>query len=91
MCMKLRYTQDGARRQHSPERERGIIGIRAYSRVQLFLEGAAFLKRKTPLLWPIRDLVGEKLSDGAPKDQISVLAYPNILSRVPKQERKGIK
>ena len=45
-------------------------------------ECAAFLKRKTPLLWPMRGLKGEKLSDGVPKDQISVLAHTYMFSEV---------
>jgi hypothetical protein len=57
------------------------LGIRAYSRLLLILEGAAFVKRKTPLLWPMRGVVYEKLSDGVPKDQISALAHSNMVSK----------
>lgn len=45
-------------------------------------ECAAFLKRKTPLLWPMRGLEGENLSDGVPKDQISALAHSYMFSEV---------
>ena len=38
-------------------------------------ECAAFIKRMTPSLWPMRGRGGEKLSDGVPKDQISALAH----------------
>jgi len=45
-------------------------------------ECAAFVKRKTPLLWPMRGVVYENLSDGVPKDQISALAHSYMFAKV---------